>query len=240
MRLPWRSGSDLSSRLRPLLEAPPAADEQDDVDRCERLRTELLAFDEVIGDVFESQGGATTMTVGSETSTAASSPARALLLYRLVRRLGPARIVEFGSATGVSGSYLASALAANGSGELVTIEGSPSRQKIASRSIESVSPGRTTSIAGFFDDHLDVLDGADLFFLDGNHYADPTAVYVDEAVRRMRPDAVLVLDDVRRYSPEMDAAWERLRRDDRFAARGEAGSTGLLARDGSARGRLQA
>jgi len=205
-------------RLARRYDDPVSDAERVDVDRCEQRRADLLASQEPLGDVFELDTGKHDVTtVGAETRTASCPPRKALFLYRLVRSARPSLVVEFGSALGISGAYLASALRANGTGRLVTVEGSPSRQTIAAESIESVAPGVTTSIRGFFDDHLDVLDGAALFFNDGNHHADAVLRYAEAAVTRMAKPGLLIVDDVQGYSDEMTAAWKQLCADRRFS-----------------------
>ena len=221
-------GVDLG-RLTATYGSPVRPDEQDDVRRCEQVRAELLTRDEPIGDVYEAQTAKTDVTtVAKETANASCRPEKALFLYRLVRELRPSVVVEFGSALGVSGAYLASALRRNGEGRLVTVEGSPSRQSIAAGSIEAAAPGVTTSICGYFDDHLDVLAGADLFFNDGNHNEEPVLRYAQAALERMSRPSVLVLDDAIGYSEGMTAAWNLLRVDRRFGRHAEAGPMGLL------------
>lgn len=216
-----------------------APGEAADVDRCEALRTALLQRTEPIGDVFEaSTKRQDVTTIGAETANASCPPEKALRLYRLVRALRPSKVVEFGSALGVSGAYLASALRANGSGHLVTVEGSPSRQAVAAASIESVAPGVTTSLCGYFDDHLDVLAGSDLFFNDGNHQRDAALRYATAACERMSRPALMVLDDAIGYSAQMDEAWRQLRRDSRFSAAESLGPLALLEVGGEPRSRI--
>ncbi|HET7530043.1 MAG TPA: class I SAM-dependent methyltransferase [Mycobacteriales bacterium] len=209
---------------------PEQPAEHDDVARCEALRAQLLTRDEPVGDVFEtSSGRSDATTIAAETANASCPPDKALFLYRLVRALRPELVVEFGSALGVSGAYLASALTANGSGRLVTVEGSPSRQQVAAASIESVAPGVTTSVCGYFDDHLDVLDGATLFFNDGNHQEDAVLRYASAAAERMGRPGVLVIDDIVGYSAGMASAWRKLQRDRRFTRGVTAGRMALVA-----------
>jgi predicted O-methyltransferase YrrM len=177
----------------------------------------------------ERRGAEPDIVVAEESARASSPAANGLFLYRLVRSFRPEKVVEFGSAVGVSGSYIASALRANGSGRLVTVEGAPSRQRIAERTIESVAPGVTESRCNVFDEALDALDGADLFFLDGHHHYDPTLHYVAEACARMRRPSLLVLDDVANHSERMDRAWSDLAADDRFTHAQLLDRIGLLA-----------
>ncbi len=208
---------------------PAGAGEVGDRDRCEAARIRLATSGELVGNVRDEPGAAPSIPVAEESARASSPAQNALFLYRLVRALRPEKVVEFGSAVGVSGSYLASALRANGTGRLITVEGSASRQTIAARTIETVAPGVTTSLCSFFDDAVDSLDGADLFFIDGNHFFEPTMRYVGEAVSRMRRPALLVLDDIATHSETMDQAWTALRADPRFAYSHQVARIGLLA-----------
>ena len=132
-------------------------------------------------------------------------------------------MVELGSAFGLSGSYLASALAAGGSGELVTIEGSPSRHRIASETIESVAPGRTRCVLGFFDDHLHELAGAGLVFVDGNHQPEPTRRYAESTRELAATPCVIALDDVRGWTDEFTAMWTDLAQRQRVLRGGRGG-----------------
>jgi predicted O-methyltransferase YrrM len=214
--------------LRGLVRGKQEPEETTDLDRCRAVREALLQSDELVGDVFETTGSDRRLPIAEEARRASVPPDKARILYRMVRTLRPSRIVEFGSALGVSGCHLAAALLRNGVGELVTVEASPSRSEMARRSIERAAPGVTKAVCGFFDDHLDALDGADLFFLDGNHYLKPTLGYVDAAVSRMTTPGVLVLDDIE-WSAEMTQAWRELRRDDRFSGAGGVCGMGVLA-----------
>jgi predicted O-methyltransferase YrrM len=200
----------------------------DDFRSCEALRARLSTRDDEVGDVFEADGRGQRVTVAAEAALASSPPWKGALLYHLVRGLRPTRVVEFGTCFGVSASYLAAALRANGVGQLFTIEGSPSRHRIAEESIESVAPGVSMAICGRFDDHLDLLDAAELFFLDGNHWEEPTLRYVREAARRSSRPALMVIDDVAGYSEEMSAAWHRLRREGEFSGQVLVHDVGML------------
>lgn len=221
---------DISRALAVMLAAPPNAAETSVVAVCEAVRARLLADDVLVGDAFESANGERRIPLATAAARASTPPAKALLLYRLARNVLPARLVELGSAFGVSGSYLASAVRDAGGGELVTIEASPSRAAVAARSIESVAAGRTTAVVGLFDENYERLNDARMVFIDGNHHVEPTLRYVTEACNRGAADLVLVLDDVDGYSAEMDAAWRQLARDRRFQATGRAGDIGLLIR----------
>ena len=86
------------------------------------------------------------------------------------------------------------------------------------------------TLVGLFDEHLHVLDGVDFFFLDGNHFAEPTRHYTETAFARGDEDLVVVLDDIAGYSGEMDDVWSTLRSDARVHAHGQVGDVGVLLR----------
>lgn len=217
---------DLSAVLRRMARAPETAEEREDFARCEQGRARVTALtgasDRVLDD-------GTVLSRGEHAARMSSSPAKARLLYRLVRQLQPAKVVELGSAYGVSGAYTASALRRNGRGELVTIEFDQGRHEEATRTIEEAAPGVTTTVQGRFEDHFGHFDGVDLIFVDGNHEPDPTWQYTEEAMRRGARPLVLLQDDIAGWSPAMDEMWAAMRSDPRFDHAGQLGDLGVLA-----------
>lgn len=198
----------------------------------EDRRRQLEASDESAGDVFEAFGRANVAPVADRVQHDSSPAEKAGLLYRLARTLAPTDAVEFGSAFGLSGAYLVAGLQAGGGGRFTTIEAAASRSRIAADTI-ALAPSDDIDVrlvVGLFDEHFEVLDGAGLVFIDGNHQAVPTATYVEECLRRGARDLVLVLDDIAGYSPEMDQLWQALRRDKRFSATGQFADVGVLVR----------
>jgi hypothetical protein len=150
------------------------------------------------------------------------------MLYRLTRLARPARVVELGSGLGRSGAYIAAALAENGAGRFITIEGTRWRHDVARDLIEAVAPGHTEAVHGRFEDHFDALDGAGLVFIDGSHSRDATLAYADEIVRRAARPALVVFDDVEGYSDEMESAWRETAALPMFELIGEALRVGVL------------
>jgi len=171
-------------------------------------------------------------SVGERVRTDSSPPSKVGLLFRLVELFAPPRVVEFGSAFGVSGAYIVAAMQSAGGGVFVTVEAAQSRSVIAAETIDMVDAPDVTvrTLVGLFDDHLDVLDGTGLFFLDGNHFAEPTRRYTEAAFVRGGEDLVVVLDDIAGYSLEMDEVWSGLRSDARVHAQGQVGDVGVLLR----------
>ena len=203
-----------------------------DTDRLEARRAELSLSDEEVANASEALGIVDRAAVGTKVASDSSSTAKAGLLARLVERVQPERVVEFGSAFGISGGYLVSALQRAGGGVFSTVEATAARSSIAGETIGLVhAPDVVVDrVVGLFDEQLDLLNDAGFVFIDGNHYAEPTHRYVEAALSRGSVELVVVLDDIAGYSQEMDAAWAKLRRDRRFDAQGQVADVGVLLR----------
>jgi predicted O-methyltransferase YrrM len=151
------------------------------------------------------------------------------LLYRLVLRAQPQLITEFGSCFGLSAAHMALALQRVGrDGRLVTVEGSPSRQQVAARTLARAGNLRAESVLGYFEDEFGRLDGADFVFIDGNHQVAPTLRYLEAVVERCAGNCTVVLDDIEDWADDFSAMWTELQADDRFTASGAAASLGVL------------
>jgi len=147
------------------------------------------------------------------------------LLYRLVRAARPMKVLEFGSAFGVSGMTIGAALEANQHGELVTFELSPVRSRIAGETIAQVTK-RATAVCASYMDQLELLSDADLLFFDGFKDEDACRKVLAAALDQMKAPAVVVVDDVSSW-PEVTAAWGDAADDHRFTAAGSQGDVGV-------------
>lgn len=230
MKRPHRRPADLTQALTSLRAAAPSAAESQVLELVARRRTELGASEGTVGTAFEALGGTDQVTVAAESARASARPDKALLLQRLARALAPGRVVELGSAFGISGAHFVRGLAEGGGGRFVTIDAAESRSRLAAETLaQHASPDvEVQLVVGLFDAHLDALDDARLVYVDGNHYAAPTHLYVDAAVARGHRDALLVLDDIAGYSPEMDELWAALSKDRRFTGSGRLEDLGVL------------
>jgi caffeoyl-CoA O-methyltransferase len=112
------------------------------------------------------------------------------------RAIGARRILEVGTATGYSGLHLLRGLAADG--ELVSIDVDPERQRTAYEHFAQAGLAeRATLLLGPALDHLPTLRGPfDLVFLDAikTEYRQ----YLDLALPLLRPNGVLIADNVLR------------------------------------------
>jgi predicted O-methyltransferase YrrM len=139
------------------------------------------------------------------------------LLYRLVKYYKPKNILEFGTAAGISSSYLKSG---NSSSYMVTMEGCAN---LASRSEESFKElgfdDIDISIGNFNNNLENVLkkfNTLDFVFFDGNHRKDPTLTYFYQCAQLSNENSIFVFDDIH-WSAGMESAWEIIKKDNRVS-----------------------
>lgn len=136
------------------------------------------------------------------------------LLYSLVRSVKPSTVIELGTNVGISGSYIGAALADNGLGRLLTLEGSASKAALAGANFERLGLQRCEVVVGDFFDTLkpllDEIDCVDLAFIDGFHDGDATIAFHRQLHATVAGTAVFVYDDIG-WSSGMRRAWSTLR-----------------------------
>lgn len=128
-----------------------------------------------------------------------------------VRR--PDRIVEFGTAFGVSGMYWLSGLEKAGTGHLMTYEPNSDWASFAEQNLLKIS-NRFTLTHGTFEDNAAATlepQSVDIGFID--------AIHTDEFVTQqwailkpfMKPGGLVLFDDIN-FSPSMQACWKKMAR----------------------------
>src|SRR5204863_6617914 len=130
----------------------------------------------------------------------------------------PERCLELGTSVGMSGSYIAAGLAANGQGRLITIEGEEPSARVARAVFEEVQVAPRVDVrVGRFADAipgvLQELGATDLIFIDGHHQYEPTMSYFATILEATVPGSLLVFDDVTYNLGDMEAAWRDIRAD---------------------------
>ncbi|MFQ5572006.1 MAG: O-methyltransferase [Rhodothermales bacterium] len=137
----------------------------------------------------------------------------ARVLFHLIRQFTPTRCLELGTCLGLSGAYQAAALALNGSGRLVTLEGGTALVRLARTHFERLGLCNVEVVAGRFQDTLpSVLQRhgpIDYAFIDGHH--DPAALltYYRLLVPHLAGKALLVFDDIF-WTTRLRKAWTTL------------------------------
>jgi predicted O-methyltransferase YrrM len=148
------------------------------------------------------------------------TPPRFGSLYTsLVERRRPDVVVEFGAAFGVSGMYWLAGLEANGAGELLSFEPNGVWADIARKNLARVG-SRFRLTTGTFEENIDSVLGArriDMAFIDAIHTPEFVVPQLELVVARSAPGAVVFVDDIN-FSDEMQACWEKIAREERFAA----------------------
>lgn len=220
-----------AAAARPLVKALRSASRRPDArarawaERIEAERRHLERLEDPL-----SGGRGTTSTVGDVTRRASVPRHEAALLFALVRRLGARRCLEMGTCVGISGAYLGGAMATQGGGRLVSLEGHADRAEVARGVWERLGLEDAEVRVGRFDRTLpDALEAGpfDLVFVDGHHDGEATIDYVDRIRARSRPGALLVLDDID-WSDDMRLAWTSLRARLTASTTSDLGRLGLL------------
>jgi predicted O-methyltransferase YrrM len=158
------------------------------------------------------------------------SPRGGRLLYAAVRGFRPTRGVELGTCLGISAAYQATALAANGQGRLVTLEGFQDLGTQAEKLWRTLGLDNVDVVVGQFAETLGPTIEAgpvDYAYIDGNHHEEPTLEYFRRFREQARGATLLVFDDIR-WSDGMRAAWERIRTDAGVTCYADLGRIGLL------------
>lgn len=151
--------------------------------------------------------------------------------YWLAIQRKPQRIVELGTAFGVSGMYWLSGLERTGDGELITFEPNRTWAEIAGGNLKEIS-SRFRLVIGTFEEHFEAALPADkkidLAFIDAIHTGEVVRSQVKLLMGRMGPGGLFILDDIR-LNRDMASCWEELAQSGQFAASAAVeGRIGLL------------
>lgn len=154
---------------------------------------------------------AKTRQVGEFTKAVGKPKKYRHLMYHLCAQLQPKSILELGSATGVSGAYMAKGYS---SSKLISIEGSSELAQIASREWDQLGIKNAIIKSGEFNVHLDSvlseLKPLDLAYIDGNHQEEPTLAYFEKVLEYGSENLTIIFDDIY-WSEGMTKAWEKIK-----------------------------
>ncbi len=158
------------------------------------------------------------------------SPQWLPLMFRLVRRLQPQRVLELGTCLGISGMYIAAGLRMNGGGTLVTVEGEAAYADIARKNFSAEGLTNVEQRTGRFADLLpDVVKDhrpIDLVFVDGHHDGEATIRYFEQILPALAPEAWMIFDDIS-WSRDMKNAWKKISADPRVHFSADAALIGI-------------
>lgn len=132
------------------------------------------------------------------------------LLYRLAATVGKGRILELGTSTGISTSYLACAAPES---EIYSVEACAATQGIAAQHPHLQSP-RIHLICSSFNEAIVKFreEGLtfDLIFIDGDHRKESTLRYVEQLLELTYNHTVMIVDDIH-WSEDMEEAWSLIK-----------------------------
>ena len=197
------------------------------VDRIEALRreiyqsaTEIVKVDYGAGAAESARdrdemlaGVGTAGRVGEIARLTSKPPFWALVLFRLVRERRPVSCIEMGTSMGISACYQSAALACNGAGRFVTLEGDPGIATLARTHFAKIGLKEIEVVVGRFADTLGGVlrerQPVDYVFVDGHHDEVATVEYFEAIKPFLAPSALLVFDDIA-WSDGMKRAWRKI------------------------------
>lgn len=138
---------------------------------------------------------------------AAVKPKYGRLLFRIVKWLQPAHVLELGTSAGIGTLYLSMG---NPGTKVTTIEGSEPVAEVAKGNFNRMKVSNITSLTGNFDFVLPELlkDNTvfDLVYIDGNHTYEATVKYYNMLKGHLNNESLVIFDDIH-WSEEMEQAW---------------------------------
>lgn len=133
------------------------------------------------------------------------------LLFRIARFCKPERILELGSAAGISTAYLA---LGNPEAEIISLEGDPVLCRTARNTLQRTGLKNVQVVEGAFKETLPELltDNRkfDLLFIDGDHRGEALMSYCRQLIPSVAGGGCIILDDIH-WSEDMVAGWNKVR-----------------------------
>lgn len=187
--------------------------QRDQFKHIESLRGKLLHDHRIISvkDLGSQQKQKPLRKISAIARTNLSSKKFSAIYYNLVHYFNAETIVELGTSFGINTLYLAERHGVR----VTTFEGSPAIADIAGLTFEFAAKRNINLVVGNIDKtfptFLQTIKRVDLAFFDANHRYEPTMRYFEWLLRKVHERSVLVVDDIH-YSPEMERAWEDIKR----------------------------
>lgn len=136
-----------------------------------------------------------------------------LLYLRILNHIDARNSIELGTSLGINTLYFAQKKNAR----VYTFEGSESIADVAQDTFSFASASNIELIRGNIDStlysNLSRMPKIDLAFMDANHRYQPTMKYFNWLLMKIHHKSVIILDDIH-DSPEMERAWNEIRRHD--------------------------
>ncbi len=151
-------------------------------------------------------------TVGEMARTVSISSRNGALLFRMARHYKPGKIIELGTAMGISTLYLA---AGNPEAAVITVEGNPQLATLAKENFRIHGSDKIHLVNQSFEAVIGQLaaesgTGA-LVYIDGNHTCEATLSYYQAFTANKSASLILIFDDIN-WSAGMMDAWNHIRK----------------------------
>jgi predicted O-methyltransferase YrrM len=150
-------------------------------------------------------------TVGEMARTVSISAHHGALLFRMARHYKPRKMIELGTAMGISTLYLA---AGNPEADIITVEGNPQLASLAMENFRNHGSDKIQLVNKLFDEVIDQLaaeaDTGTLVYIDGNHTCEATLSYYQAFTANKTKEMILIFDDIN-WSAGMMDAWNYIR-----------------------------
>lgn len=181
----------------------------------ETLR-QLLLKDRTIVNTEDFGAGSTrfqnsSRAIGDIAKTSLSPRKYSQLYERIIRRFDNPVVLELGTSLGINTLYLASSKQTR----VITFEGSTTIAETAEKNFTIAGADNIKLVLGNIENtlpiHLESIDRLDFVFMDANHRFTPTIHYFRQLIDKAHTNSVFVLDDIH-YSPEMENAWNTIKK----------------------------
>ena len=157
------------------------------------------------------------LSLGKIVRLRSHNESRLKLLYRMTRYYKPKNILEFGTAAGISASYIKKG---NQESSMTTLEGCANLAARANEYFEELGLRNIEIAVGNFDVTLDEVlkkfSDLDFVFFDGNHRKEPTLRYFQKCAQLANENSIFVFDDIH-WSSDMESAWNSIKSDTRVS-----------------------
>jgi len=190
-------------------------DDKDAFRNLERIRLEMLGNHSKIQirDYGAGFGGKkfTEREISFIAAHSSKSKKYCRLLFRIVKFLSPATMVELGTSVGMSAMYQASAAPY---AQMTTLEGCENTAELAKMNFQKAGLPNIRVVTGNFEETLPgILNGLvslDYVFIDGNHQRDAVLQYFFLCIGKVHQHSCFIIDDIN-WSEGMQQAWNTIR-----------------------------
>jgi predicted O-methyltransferase YrrM len=150
-------------------------------------------------------------TISKIAATSLSPQTHCELYFRILKFVEAENVVELGTSLGITSLYLAAQKGVH----VTTFEGSKALASIALTNFESFTARNIKLIEGNIDstlpDFLQDPTKINFALVDANHRYGPLLRYFTGLCKRMDDKGIMVIDDIH-HTPEMEKAWEELKK----------------------------